>query len=103
MSWMLVPWMLLAWTLAAGLTALLVMAPVVALGVEAVQGSGGLWPHLLAHVLPPALVETGLLLAGVGAVVVVVGTGSAWLVAAYEFPGRRLLDWAACCNMRWCY
>ncbi len=24
----------------------------------------------------------------------VVGTGAAWLVAAYEFPGRRLLDWA---------
>lgn len=87
------PW-LRAWTLAAGLTALLVLAPVASLAVEALQGSGGLWPHLLAHVLPPSLVETGLLLAGVGAVVVVVGTGAAWLVAAYEFPGRRLLDWA---------
>ncbi len=85
---------LLAWTLAAGLTALLVLAPVAALGIEALQGSGGLWPHLLAYVLPPALRDTALLLAGVGLVVVAVGTGAAWLVAAYDFPGRRLLDWA---------
>ncbi|WP_207802783.1 ABC transporter permease [Roseicella frigidaeris] len=32
-----------------------------------------------------------LLLAGVGLVVVAVGTGTAWLVTCYRFPGRRLL------------
>jgi iron(III) transport system permease protein len=38
--------------------------------------------------------ETVLLLAGVGMLTVVVGVGSAWLVTAFEFPGRRILDWA---------
>ncbi len=79
-----------AWTLAAGLTALLVLAPVAALGLEALQGSGGLWPHLLAHVLPPALHDTALLLAGVGVVVVVVGTasGSSRPISRRRRPGN---------------
>ncbi|MFE1602009.1 ABC transporter permease [Methylobacterium sp. ID0610] len=85
---------LLTWTLAAGLAALLVLAPLLSLAAEALQGSGGLWPHLLAYVLPQAVRDTALLLAGVGLLVVAIGTGAAWLVAAYEFPGRRLLDWA---------
>jgi len=43
-------------------------------------------------VLPDALTQTVLLLAGVAIVAGVVGTGCAWLVSAYAFPGRRLLD-----------
>ncbi|WFT83690.1 iron ABC transporter permease [Methylobacterium sp. CB376] len=82
------------WTLAAGATALLVLAPLAALAAEALQGSGGLWPHLLAYVLPQAVRDTVLLLAGVGLLVIAIGTGAAWLVAAHDFPGRRILDWA---------
>ncbi|WP_043175071.1 ABC transporter permease, partial [Burkholderia ambifaria] len=52
------------------------------------------WKHLGAFVLPQALANTLLLLAGVGAIVTVVGTGCAWLVTAYDFPGRRILTWA---------
>lgn len=36
--------------------------------------------------------DTGLLLAGIGVLVVVIGAGSAWLVSAYAFPGRRWLE-----------
>ena len=73
--------------------ALAVAAPVVSLAATALQGSGEL-PHLVATVLPQALRETALLLLGVAATVLVVGVGTAWLVSAYDFPGRRLLDWA---------
>ena len=58
------------------------------------RGSGALWPHLARYVVPDAAVETLLLLAGVGLVVTVVGTGTAWLVAAHDFPGRSVLGWA---------
>ena len=44
--------------------------------------------------MPPALADTGLLLLGVGSLTAVLGTGSAWLVTAYDFPGRRVLTWA---------
>ncbi len=44
--------------------------------------------------LPQALRNTVLLLLGVGLVCAVLGTGSAWLVTAYDFPGRGVLAWA---------
>ncbi|WP_444430542.1 ABC transporter permease [Rhodobacter capsulatus] len=82
------------WLWAAGGIAALVLAPVAALLWQAAQGSDGLWGHLWAYVLAPALGQTVILLAGVGIVVTVLGTTLAWLVAAHDFPGRRLLDWA---------
>lgn len=82
------------WRVATGLIAALVLVPVLALLVAALGGDAGLWPHLLAHVLPPTLFDTAVLLVGVGALVVLLGTGSAWLVTAYDFRGRGVLDWA---------
>jgi len=82
------------WLSAAAIIGALVALPVLALTWEALQGSTGLWPHLLAYVLPPALGQTVTLLLGVGLLVTVIGTSTAWLVTAYDFPGRRQLEWA---------
>lgn len=79
---------------AAGLVALLVLAPVAALAMIAAQGSGDLWPHLAAYVLPAAITDTALLMAGVGLLTVAIGAPAAWLVTAYDFPGRRVAVWA---------
>ncbi len=43
--------------------------------------------------LPGELVTTALLLAGVAVGTIVLGAGLAWLVSAYEFPGRRTFGW----------
>ncbi|AJD44410.1 iron ABC transporter permease [Rhizobium sp. SEMIA 4085] len=82
------------WLLASVLIAAPVATPVLALLWQALQGSNGLWPHLLAYVLPQAFLQTGMLLVGVGVLVTLLGTSTAWLVTAYDFPGRRLLEWA---------
>ena len=82
------------WLAASVGIALLALLPVAALLFEAARGDGALWAHLLQYVLPPAVRDTSLLLAGVGLIVIVLGTGSAWLVTAYDFPGRRLFEWA---------
>ncbi len=82
-----------AWRVAAILVAALVAMPVLALAAIAAQGSGDLWPHLARYVMPQAFLDTALLLLGVGIIVIVVGTGTAWLVTAFDFPGRRALDW----------
>lgn len=73
---------------------LVVVLPIVALGAIASRGSGDLWPHLINFVLPQAAVQTAALLAGTGVLVVAIGTGTAWLVTAYSFPGRNVLSWA---------
>lgn len=73
-------------------TAVIAVAPIVALAVIALQGSGEVWAHLFTSVVPAATVETTILATGVAVFVMVVGTLSAWLVSAYDFPGRRFLE-----------
>lgn len=82
------------WTTIAVLIAIVVLAPVLALILIAMEGSGDLWPHLATYVLPHALQQTALLLGGVGLLTVIIGAGTAWLVTACRFPGRGFFDWA---------
>lgn len=82
------------WLALSGVAALIVMLPIAGLALEALKGSAGLWAHLFSSILPVALVDTVILLLGVGVVTAVLGTTTAWLVTAYDFPGRRVLEWA---------
>ncbi|MDN3714221.1 hypothetical protein QWZ10_24850 [Paracoccus cavernae] len=82
------------WLFASFVIAALVMVPVAALLWQALQGSAGLWSHLARFVLPHALSQTAILMAGVGVLVAAIGTGAAWLVTAYDFKGKRVLEWA---------
>lgn len=58
------------------------------------QGGADTLTHLLGTVLPGAVLTSVALVAVVLAVVLLLGVGSGWLVAAYEFPGRRWFSWA---------
>jgi iron(III) transport system permease protein len=73
--------------------AVFVMAPLVSLIAMAMQGDAELWPHLAAYVLPVATLNTILLLAGVALVASIAGVGAAWIVTAYDFPGRSVFLW----------
>src|SRR5262245_33718906 len=73
--------------------AVLALAPLVTLLVIAVGQTGDVWPHLIRHVVPVALVQTVLLLAGVAAVTIMIGVGAAWAVTTFDFPGRGTLAW----------
>ncbi|MBN9027103.1 MAG: iron ABC transporter permease [Rhizobiales bacterium] len=84
----------LPWRIGSAILVLLALAPIGGLVFFASRGSGELWPHLIANVLPVAARTTALLLFGVGILVTVLGIGTAWLVTAYRFPGRRLFEWA---------
>jgi iron(III) transport system permease protein len=84
----------LGWVIGALLIAAVVLAPVVSLVAIAARGSGDLWPHLAAYVLPTALYDTALLLGGVGIITILVGVGTAWLTATCKFRGRGVFDWA---------
>ena len=66
--------------------------PLATVAVLSLSPRESVWPHLIRTVLPGALADTGLLLAGVAALTLLFGTGTAWLVTMYRFPGRGLLD-----------
>jgi len=82
------------WPAGTWLIALCVAAPVLALIWVAAGGNLDHWQHLAQHVLPVAAVNTLWLLLGVGVLVVCLGSGAAWLVTAYDFPSRKVLNWA---------
>ncbi|MFN7641555.1 MAG: ABC transporter permease [Burkholderiales bacterium] len=77
----------------AGGVAVSVVAPLAALLWVALQPSGPeALAHLLSTVLPRYTLTSLLLVAQVAACVTLLGVGAGWLVAAYEFPGRRALE-----------
>lgn len=82
------------WTATAAAIALAVLTPLAALAWTALGAGIAHWSHLMAHVLPRAAAQTVMLLAGVGLLTAVIGTGCAWLVARTDFPGRGVLHWA---------
>jgi iron(III) transport system permease protein len=75
------------------LISLIALLPILAIALIALKPSGDTWPHLIANVLPGALRRTLGLMAGVGLLSLLIGTGTAWLVTMYRFPGRRVFEW----------
>lgn len=73
--------------------AVLVIAPIAALVWIASQPTGlDALLHLASTVLPRYTFTTVLLVVQVALFVLLLGVGAGWLVAAYEFPGRRWLE-----------
>lgn len=87
-------WLSDPWSLAAAVIAALVLLPVATILWLAGRSDGAIWPHLLATTLPRYAGNTIVLMIGVGLLTGAVGTGSAWIVTLYRFPGRRWLQWA---------
>ena len=80
------------------IAAVVVALPMIAVLAAIVQGASGadaeLWVHLREHVLARVMANTAILVVGVVAIAVALGTSLAWLTAACEFPGRGFFSWA---------
>lgn len=50
--------------------------------------------HLWNYVLRDYIASTLLLILGVSIGVLILGVGNAWIVASYQFPGKRIFEWA---------
>jgi len=82
-----------AWTISTLCLAALLVVPIIAVFVAASGDSGDLWNHLFQTVLPRYVANTLTLMAGVSIVTLVFGVSTAWIVTAYEFTGRRYVEW----------
>ena len=78
---------------ALGAAALLAF-PILTVVASVFSGGSDTWSHLASTLLPRYIGNTLLLLVGVTWGVVSMGVVSAWLVTAYRFPGRDVLEWA---------
>lgn len=82
------------WTALACAAAGLALLPILTIALTALADTGALWGHVLVHVLPQSAWNTLLLLVGTGIIATCVGTGAAWIVSAYDFRGRGVIEWA---------
>ncbi|AZY94278.1 iron ABC transporter permease [Paracoccus sp. Arc7-R13] len=81
------------WSVAAVLVAGLVLMPVLSVVWLALNPTDNIWPHLLSSVMPRYFGNTVALAMGTGLLAAAMGTGAAWLVSMYDFPGRGVLQW----------
>jgi iron(III) transport system permease protein len=81
------------WDRAAFAVAALVASPLLAIAWLAAGADGGGLAHAARFILPTAFRETALLAAGVLLIAVPLGVAAGWLIASFDFPGRRLLGW----------
>lgn len=81
------------WSWSSLVVAALVVVPVAMLAASVLRPRGDVWRHQWNTRLPGELVDTALLLAGVGVGSIVLGAGLGWLVSAFEFPGVKAFGW----------
>jgi iron(III) transport system permease protein len=82
------------WSLSALVVSALIVLPAFAIAWLAIGASGSIWPQLARTVLAGYVVQTLALMAGVGLFTLLIGSGTAWLITMYRFPGRKVLQWA---------
>ncbi|MSP68483.1 MAG: iron ABC transporter permease [Alphaproteobacteria bacterium] len=78
----------------ATVVAALIAVPIIVVFANLLVPSGDVWRHLIATVLGRYAANTLVVVVGVGAGTLVVGTATAWLVTMCRFPGRAVLEWA---------
>ena len=76
------------------MVAALVVVPMVLLVARLLHPTGEVWAQLWSTILPEMIRNTLLLMLGVAVITLALGSGLAWLVTAYRFPGSRIFDWA---------
>jgi iron(III) transport system permease protein len=82
------------WTVAALLLVAALSLPLLVVAWGALKPAGEAWEHIASTLLPEYVRNTVVLTASAGALALVVGTGTAWLVAMCDFPLRAFFRWA---------
>ncbi len=82
------------WQFSVWLIAAIVLLPVLAVLWLAFFPEENIWPHLLSTVLPNYIITTIGLMLGVGFFAAWLGISTAWVTTMYDFPGRKVFEWA---------
>jgi len=82
------------WPLICLLICSLVAVPTLTVLASVFQPFGPEWKHLAETRLPLYIRNTAILAGAVCLLSAVIGTASAWLITACDFPGRRVFHWA---------
>lgn len=87
-------WRLSPWTSVAVLIIAVILLPIVTVLSRVFVSSDGIWAQISETVLPLYVQNSLIMVAGVLVIATIIGVTTGWLVAAYDFPGRRVFEWA---------
>jgi iron(III) transport system permease protein len=87
-------WRISPWTTVAALIIAVILLPIVTVLSRVFVSSDGIWGQIAATVLPLYVQNSLIMVAGVLTIATIIGVTTGWLVAAYDFPGRRVFEWA---------
>ncbi|WP_235930093.1 ABC transporter permease [Craterilacuibacter sinensis] len=82
------------WRVLLLLLSLLTLLPLAVIIPAVFSPDPAIWSHLVDYLLPQLFLNSAYLMLGVGCGVLLIGVSLAWLVAVYDFPGRRFFNWA---------
>ncbi len=82
------------WSISSGALALLLLSPIVALFIESFRIDADLLNQLWQTVLPTYISNSLLLVTGVVTLSVLLGLPTGWIMARYQLPGHKILEWA---------
>lgn len=88
------PALLRCWKPGILLVTLLISLPIFTIASFIVHPSNEVWQHLIDTVLGEYLLNSALLMLGVGTGTLIVGVSCAWLTSVCVFPGKKLFTWA---------
>ncbi len=88
------PSRLTIWNLGVVAIALLLALPVFVVLAYLFEPAGEVWRHLVETVLQDYVLNSLLLMLGVGIGVLALGVSTAWLTSMCSFPGRAFFEWA---------
>ena len=77
----------------ATLVAVALLLPLLAVFTSVFQPDGGAWAHIRSTTLADLIANSLWLLVLVGIAAAMLGTGSAWLTAKYDWRGRQTFEW----------
>lgn len=82
------------WSATIILITIMVASPLIAIILSALSHFDiAIWQHLLAYKVTTYLSNTLTLIIGVGLLSIIFGVSSAWVVARYDFWGKKYLEW----------
>jgi len=81
------------WSVGAALIAGLVLLPILSVFWIAMHPTAPIWEHLIQTTLPRYLTNSVVVMSSVGLLSAMIGTGAAWLIVSYRFPGARWFQW----------
>lgn len=82
------------WAVFSAFFAVLIILPNVDLFANLFTKPNENWYHIKAYLLRDYIINTLVIIGFTGVFTLLSGSGLAWLISAYDFPGRRIFKWA---------